>query len=108
MCKKGELCERGALISRAGVGRSHDGDEIVLLLVLREVRVGVQVRKGGILVLLLLGLRVALERNAVTESEDGDAKMNVNCCSLTLGGETPTHRKMCSTSLASLACSGVR
>lgn len=62
MCRKGNERE---LISGSRVGGSHDGDEVVFLLVLREMRV--RVREGRVVV-LLLGLRVALEGNAVAES----------------------------------------
>lgn len=65
--EKGKECEVSGLIRRTGIGRSHDGDEVVLLLLLREVRVRMRVREGGVGV-LLLGLRVALEGDSITES----------------------------------------
>jgi hypothetical protein len=72
MCRKGEreVREREVLIGRTGMGRVHDGDEVVLLLVLREVRMRVRVRKGRIVELRLLGLRITLEGDTVAKSAD--------------------------------------
>jgi len=72
MCRKGEreVREREVLIGRTGMGRVHDGDEVVLLLVLREVRMRVRVRKGGVVELRLLGLGVALEGDTVAKSAE--------------------------------------